>query len=443
VKALSFWLAIVAGAGCSLIAPVDDVRAPPASGNGGGAMSGGAAGGMRDGGLNDGSTGGAGQTGGANGSGGMATGAGGGSGAAGAGGTVAGAGGSGGFAGTKGTAGGAGGASGSGGAGGAGGACNPETDAALCTRLGKYCGSTMAMDNCGTNRTVVSCGSCAPSTAFPGGSCGSVTPNVCGCPTAAVAGWVCINPGTFRIDDGTTPHTVNIGGPFWMKATEVTQGEWQSVMGNNPTAYPACGPNCPVERVSWYMAVAYTNVLSSREGFAGCYTRPGGGTYTTADATAFLEPVWSSGVGCPHYRLPTEAEWEFATRAGTTTALYTGPITVNACTPIDPNMDAAGWYCGNTTTGPHPAGLKRPNPWGLYDALGNVLEWVWDWYGPYTAATQTDPLGVASGPGRVTRGGSFAVGGPQYCSSGFRNYDDPALGTGNGGAGIRLVRSIR
>jgi formylglycine-generating enzyme required for sulfatase activity len=322
--------------------------------------------------------------------------------------------------------------------------CRAESDGALCTRLGKNCGTLTATDNCNMTRTVASCGTCAPASgAFPAASCGGAGANVCGCPGTTVSGWACINPGSFREDDGANPHQVTIGGPFWMKATEVTQGDYQSVMGNNPSTYTTCGSSCPVEHVSWFMAIAYANALSSRDGIPPCYTKAGGTNYTATDAAAFIDPVWSSGVLCRAYRLPTEAEWEYATRAGTTTALYNGPITVNGCSPLDPNMDAAGWYCGNTMTGPHPVGLKLRNPWGLYDTLGNVLEWVWDWNGTYPSTAVVDPIGPTSGPGRGTRGGTFAVGGPQYCSCGFRNWDDPKTGTGNGGAGIRVVRAFR
>jgi formylglycine-generating enzyme required for sulfatase activity len=322
--------------------------------------------------------------------------------------------------------------------------CRAETDAALCARLGKNCGTMTATDNCNATRTVPSCGSCAPARgSFPAASCGGAGANVCGCSTTTVPGWACINPGSFTMTDGSNPHQVTIGGLFWMKATEVTQGEYQMAMGNNPSTYTMCGSNCPVEHVSWYLAIAYANRLSALEGVPGCYTNAAGQSYTATDAVAGVVPTWASGVGCPNYRLPTEAEWEYATRAGTTTALYNGPIIVNGCSPIDPNMDAIGWYCGNTTTGPHPVGLKQRNPWGLYDTLGNVLEWVWDWQGTYPTTPQTDPLGAASGPGRVTRGGTFAVGGPQFCSCGFRNWDDPSKGTGNGGVGIRVVRAFR
>jgi formylglycine-generating enzyme required for sulfatase activity len=171
-------------------------------------------------------------------------------------------------------------------------------------------------------------------------------------------------------------HRVTITRAYCMKATEVTQGEWQAVMGSNPSAFKNCGANCPVEQVSWDDAVGYANALSRREGLPECYA---GSTFT--------------GLGCRGYRLPTEAEWEYAARAGTTGATYG-------------KLNSVAWSYDNAGETTHPVRQKQPNAWGLYDMLGNVWEWTGDWNDAYPA-TVTDPTGPATGSGRVFRGGSY------------------------------------
>ena len=234
------------------------------------------------------------------------------------------------------------------------------------------------------------------------------------CPT----GYVRIAPGTFTMGSPTgeegreadeNQHRVTITRAYCMKATEVTQGEWQAVMGSNPSAFKNCGANCPVEQVSWDDAVGYANALSRREGLPECYA---GSTFT--------------GLGCRGYRLPTEAEWEYAARAGTTGATYG-------------KLNSVAWSYDNAGETTHPVRQKQPNAWGLYDMLGNVWEWTGDWNDAYPA-TVTDPTGPARGPSRVFRGGSwynFA----RCARAAFRYYDSP--GNRGNNLGFRLVRTAQ
>jgi formylglycine-generating enzyme required for sulfatase activity len=220
-------------------------------------------------------------------------------------------------------------------------------------------------------------------------------------------------------------HQVTLTHGFYMPIYPTMQGQFAGIAGWNPSIFSACGSDCPVDSVSWYDAVAYANLLSSAAGYSPCYTfnnvicqddTNAGVSYMACEnrtqggilsATVTLNGV-TSVYDCQGYRLPTEAEFEYATRAGTTTAFYDGPCTYgDACSPVDPNLTLIGWYCGNDNTTTEKVGLKLPNAWGLYDMTGNVTEWVWDWYGPYDAGPDTDPEGAAAGANRVNRGGSW------------------------------------
>jgi formylglycine-generating enzyme required for sulfatase activity len=208
-----------------------------------------------------------------------------------------------------------------------------------------------------------------------------------------------------------TQHQVTLTHSFEMKVTEVTQAEWKAVMGENPSDFKACGENCPVDNVNWYQAAVYMNALSKKNGLECCYKDEGGNDYTLGDDGKYgAPPLWPKGYDCKGYRLPTEAEWEYAARAGTTSAFYTGPVVAldpESCI-VDANLDAAGWYCGNSDGGPHPVGQKLANAWGLYDILGNIAEWTWDRSGDYPDSAVTDPTGSEDGGGRIARGGNWA-----------------------------------
>lgn len=272
----------------------------------------------------------------------------------------------------------------------------------------------------------------------------------------APVGFVAISAGTFTMgspptevgrgpSDPETQHAVTITQSFWLKATEVTQAEWSALMGTNPSYFTSCGGDCPVERVSWWDAIAFANALSDSEGLERCYVHgpwlcgsPGGGCApndTFCDhAQCPLPGLTFVGLGCRGYRLPTEAEWEYAARAGTMTAFHTGDLVFEPCSPLDPNLDAAGWYCGNAT-GPQDVAGKLPNAWGLFDMHGNLQEWVHDWYGPYPTVNG----GPASGPGRIQRGGSWDRGGGSARSA-SRGWTSPRSRSYE--YGFRVARSI-
>ncbi len=170
-------------------------------------------------------------------------------------------------------------------------------------------------------------------------------------------------------------HEVTLSQGFWMGRYEVTQGEWEAVMGGNPSEFRACGARCPVEWVSWEDVQEFIRKLNAKEAGSGY-----------------------------EYRLPTEAEWEYAALAGTTAATPEGDLRIlgefNA-----PALDEIAWYGGNSGLEIHPVGEKRPNAWGLHAMLGGVWEWTADWYGAYPSGAVTDPAGPRTGSRRVDRGG--------------------------------------
>jgi formylglycine-generating enzyme required for sulfatase activity len=214
-------------------------------------------------------------------------------------------------------------------------------------------------------------------------------------------------------EDDEAQHQVTVSG-FSIGKYEVTQREYQALMGTNPSSFK--GDNLPVENVSWFDAVRYCNARSQQEGLAPAYT-------------INKETVtWNRSAN--GYRLPTEAEWEYACRAGTVTAYNTG----NAITASQAR------YNTNTVTMP---GSFAPNAWGLYDMHGNVREWCWDWYnrlyvGYYNSESKTDPQGRSFGENRIVRGGSWKDAG-LYLRSAIRTSTTPSSLSNT--VGFRVVRS--
>ncbi len=178
----------------------------------------------------------------------------------------------------------------------------------------------------------------------------------------------------FRRSNEWPRHQVTITKHFYIGRYEVTQGQWEAVMGANPSTFSGKGPDVPVENVSWN------------------------------DCRRFIERLNNLGLGV--FRLPTEAEWEYACRAGTDTHFYWGDD------PDDVAVSDYAWYSENSVNSPHEVGLKTPNAWGLYDMSGNVYEWCRDWFGAYAkeAEKQTDPTGPEYGTSRVNRGGCWNLG---------------------------------
>jgi formylglycine-generating enzyme required for sulfatase activity len=227
-------------------------------------------------------------------------------------------------------------------------------------------------------------------------------------------GFVRIPAGEFEMGsaegnaDEQPEHRVTISRDFEMSKLEVTQAQWDAIMltphampttkarveGINPSHFK--GPTLPVENVTWTVVQEFIRLLNNRD------------------------PKH-------HYRLPTEAEWEYAARG-------------KDIEDLPANLDAFAWYESNAEGKTHPVGEKKPNGWGLYDMHGNVREWVQDWYAPdsYSAEPTTDPQGPAIGSYRVYRGGSWHSA-PKYCRTTYRGFDFPS--NDDYSVGFRLVRT--
>jgi len=284
----------------------------------------------------------------------------------------------------------------------------------------------------------------------------SVTANI-----QSMIDMVSISAGTFTMGSPTseadrysneTQHSVTLSS-FKMGKYQVTQAQYQAVMGageDRTTTGYGKGNNYPAYYVNWYDAIIFCNKLSILEGLNPVYSIDGstdpavwiasnGGTIPTTSRNA----TWDAAVmdmGKNGYRLPTEAEWEYACRAGTTTPFNTGNNITTDQANYDGNYpyngNVKGEYRGKTT----PVGSFAPNAWGLYDMHGNVFEWCWDWYGSsyYSSSPAGNPTGPSTGSSRVVRGGYWSNIG-QYLRSAYRSSNYPNNRDIN--RGFRLVRS--
>ena len=220
-------------------------------------------------------------------------------------------------------------------------------------------------------------------------------------------------------DDEKPAHKVRVCA-FYMDTREVTQKAYESLVEKNPSK--SKGPARPVEQVDWYHAVLYCNLRSLKEGLKPCY-----------DAKNL-----ACDFGADGYRLPTEAEWEYACRAGTQSKYSFGN---------DPaKLRTSAWFSENASQTTHPVGLKSPNPWSLYDLHGNVAEWCQDIYSEryYQQSPSQDPPGPTAGNKRVLRGGSWRTG-DEACRSSARNSETPRFADacfGSDSYGFRCVKRV-
>jgi formylglycine-generating enzyme required for sulfatase activity len=229
--------------------------------------------------------------------------------------------------------------------------------------------------------------------------------------------FVYIEAGTFvmgspETEPGRRPdelqHEVIITKPFYIQSTPITQKQWQAIMGDRPAKFSEAGTDRPVEGITWNRC------------------------------QEFIKRLNSQGEGV--YRLPTEAEWEYACRAHSLTAFPNGEISNLFCDG-DPNLDDLAWYCYNAENQTHPVGLKEPNSWGLSDMHGNISEWCQDWYGEYPSTRSADPQGPPSGKEKVVRGGSWFAS-AKNCRSASRFKWPPNSRTNLHVIGFRLVREV-
>ena len=243
--------------------------------------------------------------------------------------------------------------------------------------------------------------------------------------------FVKMDAGTFQMgcsagESNETVHSVTLTRDFYICDHEVTQAEFQAVMGSNPS-YHWGDESVPVDQVCWNEAIVYCNKRSMAEGRTPCYSI-GGNTDPAAWGPIPIaggSNVWLDAVTCNFdangYRLPTEAEWEYAARAGDTT---TDARTWSGTT-AESSLGSYAWYSENSGSTTRPVKDKQPNAKGLYDMSGNVSEWCWDWYDSYGSGAVTDPTGPSSGSKHVRRGGDYGdyLYNAASCSVSYRAYD--------------------
>ena len=234
--------------------------------------------------------------------------------------------------------------------------------------------------------------------AVPSDPAGRLVHTACGMDMVSIPGGEFMMGANDGPIDARPAHGVKVNG-FLMDQTLVTQEVYQKIMGTNPSRRK--NPRNPVELATWTAAVKFCNARSSQEGLTPCYDLK----------------TWKCDFSANGYRLPTEAEWEYACRAGTATGFYFGDN--------EDDLKSYGWFRGNSDSKPHVVAQKKPNPWGLYDMAGNLWEWCNDYYGVkyYRTSPGDNPRGPEQGEKRVLRGGAWSSS-AEDCASWARGGDE-------------------
>ncbi|MBN1550973.1 SUMF1/EgtB/PvdO family nonheme iron enzyme [bacterium] len=254
---------------------------------------------------------------------------------------------------------------------------------------------------------------------------------------------------TYECDETQFSHTLTRD--LAVMETEITRQMWADLRAVRPSlpsdpsdTFYSPTMSHPVQNVTWYMPVLFANLLSIQNGFTPCYYRDAS-FMNAVDATNYINDDHFCNFNANGYRLPTEGEWEYFCRAGTTTAFSCNETNYNSgncdsCIPgTHPVLELYCAFCANVPdpVSFYPAGSKWPNPWNLKDVHGNISEWCWDWYGIYPTGPETDYTGPAVGPGRLTKGGTLTYPGWERSAARMNVYPDSS----NASLGFRLVRS--